>query len=300
MNGCLVTTAIDRLPAVALAEVVRDAALLDRRERKYVLRRADLDVVLTALTDVGDATRILEIDGRRSFGYRSVYLDTPDLTSYLAAAHRRPRRAKVRLRAYLDTGGRYLEVKRRDRDGRTRKERLRLDGPEVTPLRDGWAFLDRFEETRPIQADLRPTLTTTYRRVTLLPGGDPSRVTVDLDLRCSDPDGRELWLPGLALVEVKSPARATTFDRLLWEHGHRPATVSKYGTGLAALRPELPSNRWHRALQHWHAAATPPGASWDAALPSSEVPGRLPAFPEPAMSHHVHAAVLPDRSEDRP
>ena len=30
--------------------------------------------------------------------------------------------------------------------------------------------------------------------------------------------------------------------------GYRPAIVSKYCTGLAALEPDLPSNKWHRVL----------------------------------------------------
>ena len=50
-------------------------------------------------------------DGRRWFRYRSHYFDTPTLSSYLAAAHRRPRRHKVRSRSYLDSGQHFLEVK---------------------------------------------------------------------------------------------------------------------------------------------------------------------------------------------
>ena len=44
-------------------------------------------------------------------------------------------------------------------------------------------------------------------------------------------------------------ARAGELDRLLWANGHRPASISKFGTGLAALRPGLPRNKWSRVLR---------------------------------------------------
>jgi len=43
-------------------------------------------------------------------------------------------------------------------------------------------------------------------------------------------------------------ALSTFADRRLWQLGHRPSPISKYGTGLATLHRELPSNRWHRTL----------------------------------------------------
>ncbi|MDG2026158.1 MAG: hypothetical protein P8J50_03555 [Acidimicrobiales bacterium] len=52
-----------------------------------------------------------------------------------------------------------------------------------------------------------------------------------------------------AIVETKTTDRASEVDRLLWRNRIRPAKVSKYGTGLASLRPDLPSNRWARLLR---------------------------------------------------
>lgn len=59
----------------------------------------------------------------------------------------------------------------------------------------------------------------------------------------------------LAIVETKTPAAPSAADRWLWAAGHRPAVVSKYATGMALLHPELPANKWHRALIHELAAA---------------------------------------------
>ena len=95
---------------------------------------------------------------------------------------------------------------------------------------------------------LRPTLLTGYTRATLLLADATSRVTIDTDLTWAD-DASTLVPDGLAIVETKSPSsRPSGVDRLLWSLGHRPQPVSKYATGLAALRPDLPRNRWHRLL----------------------------------------------------
>jgi hypothetical protein len=97
-------------------------------------------------------------------------------------------------------------------------------------------------------------LTTRYRRVTyVLPSGS-TRLTVDTRLSWELPDGTEVRTPGWAVVETKSAASSSAADRLLWSLHHRPRVVSKYGTGLAALRPELPANRWHPVLRLFHAA----------------------------------------------
>jgi hypothetical protein len=53
------------------------------------------------------------------------------------------------------------------------------------------------------------------------------------------------------LVESKSAGRASAPDRILRELGIRPAAVSKYCVGVAALHPELPSNPWHQTLRRY-------------------------------------------------
>ena len=77
----------------------------------------------------------LDIDGARTFGYTSTYLDTPDLVAYHAAAHRRRRRFKVRSRCYDGTGLAFLEVKTRGPRGVTVKERCPWTHAAPTRLR---------------------------------------------------------------------------------------------------------------------------------------------------------------------
>ena len=72
----LADRAIDAMTPIGLDELVDRASLLTRLDRKYIVPLADLPAVLAGLPrDV----RVLDIDGRRDFGYRSRYFDTPGL-----------------------------------------------------------------------------------------------------------------------------------------------------------------------------------------------------------------------------
>lgn len=240
---------------VALAELVERAALLTRVDRKYVV---PTDRAARLVADLPPEVRVLEIGGVRLARYESVYFDTPELVSYLTTAHRRRRRFKIRTRTYLDTGDTYLEVKTRGVRGLTVKERR----PCPASARSRLAAADGEYAARvlvdaavpPVDtARLAPTLEVTYRRATLLlpgPGGASARATIDLDLRWAVPGSASdgIDVPDLAVVETKSAGHPGELDRLLWARGYRPVSVSKYGTGLAALHPGLPANRWHRTI----------------------------------------------------
>lgn len=243
---------ITALEPIGLDELNQQAALQTRMDRKYVLSHADLQRVLG---EVSPDTRALEIRGARSFGYESVYFDTPDLTSYHLTAHRRRRRFKLRTRTYLDSAECWLEVKTRDRRGRTVKQRVAhacADRDTLTPVARRFAdqILAEADVPAPAAMAFAPTLLTRYQRSTLYLPSTGSRVTIDTGLTWVGDRGHHLELPGLAVLETKTGSTASPVDRLLWAHGHRPTSISKYATGLAALREDLPANRWRRVLRH--------------------------------------------------
>jgi len=254
---------VDGLAAVTLDELEDRARLQTRVDRKYVVPTAVVDGLLADLRDrLDDDLRVLRIDGRDEFAYESVYFDTPDLTCYLGAAHRRRRRYKVRTRSYLDSGACFVEVKTRGPRGSTVKTRLphdvalrdRLDADALTFTA---AVLDGAHVPAPDDPRYAPTLVSRYRRRTFLLTGthasDASRLTVDTCLTWAGTGavgvGRPaLRLGGLSVVETKTGSTPSAADRLLWRHGHRPVRISKYGTGLAVTAPDLPSTPWRRVL----------------------------------------------------
>ncbi|MET0661759.1 MAG: polyphosphate polymerase domain-containing protein [Ilumatobacteraceae bacterium] len=271
------------LSPVTLEELTERAELQTRVDRKYMLRLADLGEVLA---DLDDDTRVLEFEaapaephvmhaangipsGIRSAAYESVYFDTPELVAFHLAARGRRRRFKVRTRSYLDSGATFLEVKTRGGRSLTVKDRLAYDPADHDRLTaEGLAYTSRMLSDSGIAdgewSTLAPTLITRYRRTTLLlparAGRDESRATIDVDLEWIGEGAglfpRRLRTPASVIVETKSGRATGSLDRALWRHGHRPAAVSKFGTGLAALRPDLPSNKWTQVLRrHFTAAA---------------------------------------------
>ncbi|HEX7132510.1 MAG TPA: polyphosphate polymerase domain-containing protein [Iamia sp.] len=234
------------LAPVGLDELVGCADLQTRRDRKYLVpcgRAVELAAVLPT------GTRVLRIGALTCFRYESVYFDTPDHASYLGAARRRPRRFKVRTRTYTDSGSCMLEVKVRDARGHTVKHRqpYTLDDRHHLSAA-GRAFVAAFPQGAPFADRMTNVLATVYDRTTLLLPDGATRITIDLDVRWTAPEGGGASLPGLAVVETKTAGAPSEVDRALWRMGIRPSAISKFGTGLAAVTPELPANKWHRVL----------------------------------------------------
>ncbi|NQX12356.1 polyphosphate polymerase domain-containing protein [Microbacteriaceae bacterium VKM Ac-2855] len=239
---------LDTFAPISLPELIEKAALQTRVDRKYIVPACDLESVLA---DLDPGTRILEIDGKRHSDYESIYFDTPELTSYVLAARGRRRRFKIRTRSYLDSGEAYLEVKTRGARSATVKERLEYDirrRDVLTP--EGLAYVaETLEGVSDIDpTTLTPTVITRYARTTLYIPTSESRATIDTGLSWHL-GTLTLDRPEIVIVETKSGSRASEVDKALWAHGHRPATLSKYGTGLAAFRDDLPSNKWARTLR---------------------------------------------------
>jgi hypothetical protein len=240
------------LAPISLEETVASVSLQTRVDRKYVVTAEVLQSVFGALAE---PARALENDGRRVFGYRSIYFDTPDRVAYRRAARSRPDRFKVRTRIYLDSGLGALEVKTRDRSGRTVKVRLPYEfASHGTLTEEGRTFVAGHLDV--CAAPLAPVLDVGYDRTTLVL--DAARVTVDRELRCRAVDaddtdeernGAVATLPDALIVETKTGGRPCAVDLALWGLGCRPMALSKYGVGMAVLDPSLPANRWNRVLR---------------------------------------------------
>jgi hypothetical protein len=235
--------AVAGLAGVPLADVGQ--AALDRLDRKFLLPVEAAPDVLRRTSGYG----VLEVDGRRLGRYRTVYLDTPDLALYNAHHAGQLPRSKVRIRTYLETGERYLEVKRKTKRGRTEKWRLPLRAEAVDLVaglaRASAAGVDAGVPT----AELQEALVVDFTRLTLIARDAPERVTVDVGLTLAR-ERSVCRLPGLAVIEVKQerpgPSR---FLELLRSLGFRGGGLSKYCMGVAVLESAAKRNRFKPVLR---------------------------------------------------
>jgi VTC domain-containing protein len=248
-----VTAAAALVDPIGLDELNALAELQTRVDRKYFV---PADLFRRMIAQLAGELRVLDMDGRRTFGYESVYFDTPDFATYRAHVQRRRQRFKARTRTYTDSGLCMFEVKLVGARGETVKERVKHPEQQRAELTESaWNHL---RETvgkayhQELPAGMQATLVTTYRRTTFVTRSGDARLTCDVGFRALDLQHEVTDTGTHVLVESKSGGQGgSAADRILRELGVRPASVSKYAVAVAALHPELPSNAWHQTLRRY-------------------------------------------------
>jgi hypothetical protein len=250
--GRAVAAAAASVDPISLKELNALAELQTRVDRKYFVPAA---LFQRLIAELAAELRVLDMGGRRTFGYESVYFDTPELTTYRAHLQRRRQRFKARTRTYTDSGLCMFEVKLSGTRGETVKQRVPHPVRHRAELTAGamdhlYSTLGRaYQQALP--PGMRPTLSTTYQRTSFVGRTGEFRLTCDVELVCRNGRHEVRDTGGYVLVESKSSGPGSAPDRILRELGVRPASVSKYCVGVAALHPELPSNPWRQTLQRY-------------------------------------------------
>lgn len=237
------------LPSISLTLLEQRAPLLKRTDCKYITTP---EVVEKTLSGLGEQFAALEINGLRSFDYRSMYFDSVDLESFWSSLHQHAGRFKVRTREYVDSGKCMLEIKTEGNRGQTLKTRL----AHAVDRRDrlgpaGIQFVDSTLQRCGLGERLVPTLATHYHRSTLFDGATLSRITIDQHLEYSMPNQPRHALGPYVVIETKTIGMPTSYDRALWNLGIRPIAISKFATAMALEYPNLPGNRWNRVLRDY-------------------------------------------------
>ena len=227
---------VEEFEPVSLDELDERAALLRRVDNKYAVERERFEELLERLRS---DHQVLEIDGQRVFGYRSTYFDTPDLRCFTDHVEDRQPRFKARTRLYVDSDSCVFEVKLKRGDGETDKRQTKHPVAEATRLTDS---ARRCLEDALSDAGLDPpdrmsaTLETRFHRITLAAREGSQRVTCDIGVLVSRPDGDAARLrDGVILVETKSEQGESPADRVLAELGLEPISLSKYRVGMSLV-----------------------------------------------------------------
>jgi hypothetical protein len=218
------------------------AALADRLDVKFLVPIGALPTLLAPWTD---RYRVLEVAGHRVSRYRTTYYDTDALRLYHDHLAGRAPRQKLRVREYLDSGSRFLELKEKTARGRTIKQRRPL-AEDASPL-SGLGELPLAPALHGVP--LSASLEVCYRRATLVARESAERITFDFDLAFRR--GVDVVQHGAAVVvEVKRASRGRSPFLDAARHWSRHTVgLSKYGMGLAALVPGIRRHRHLPALR---------------------------------------------------
>lgn len=218
--------------------------LMDRTDTKFIFTADKLPGLLRKATEY---YKVLTINNKRLFCYRSKYLDTSGSQMYIAHHNRNLNRYKVRFREYVDSDTRFLEIKFKTNKGRTIKTRIKREKIEENISRKSKKFIDA---NAPYNSEnLETKLWNQFSRLTLVQKKMNERLTIDLNLQFIK-DSKVHKLPFLVIAEVKRSRFSgySDFINLLNEERIKPTGISKYCLGMILLDKNLKYNRFKRKL----------------------------------------------------
>lgn len=189
---------IGRLAPISLDEM-SSIRLMNRIDTKFVTNKTML-VELLKMTPGAYVSQ--EINGDRINAYRTTYWDTPSHTFYFSHHDGHYPRKKVRVRTYLETDVTFLEVKKKNNHGRTKKTRIQVPDQNTLNVPTVDAFLEK-KVGLDIE-DMNPVVQNHFDRITLVNMGKTERLTIDFNIRFNNIEtGAERTMDDLVVIELK-------------------------------------------------------------------------------------------------
>ena len=231
-------------------EEMKSVRLMKRTDTKFVTNVETLEKLLALTVENYSAQHN---EGKCIADYRTVYWDTP-VTHEMFRQHHCAHfpRTKVRARTYLDSGHSFLEVKKKDNHGKTRKKRIEIPTIEaVINDRYGEEFLT--ERTGYTFSDIIPTIENAFHRITLVNEAKTERLTIDFDIRFLNHEtGERGTIDNIVVIELKRDGRIhSPILALLRQLRIKPSGFSKYCIGSAITNDTLKINRFKKRLHRY-------------------------------------------------
>jgi len=234
--------------------------LMNRIDTKFAVPLSLLPAILEAAKE---SYYIQQIDGKRIATYDTLYYDTDTLDMYIRHHDRQLVRQKIRVRQYVDSRLTFLEIKRKNNKGRTKKKRIVVPGFELTAdtqsvlkhkkKADETVTIEQFIGTQSRYAwdILSPHLWTKFRRITLVNKAKTERLTMDLDLVWENVvTGVSNTFANLVIVELKRDGNARSpMIAIMQNLRIHPLKISKYCIGTALTTPDIKKNRFKSKIR---------------------------------------------------
>ena len=251
-------TSIERILAtfdpISLGEM-EGVKLMNRIDTKYAVPLSALPAILEAAQDGYYAQ---EINGTRIATYDTMYYDTDSLDMYIRHHDRQLVRQKIRVRQYVESDLTFLEIKRKNNKGRTKKKRISVPGFGITgdtfgdSKRERWSVEDFIAaKSRYHWSELSPHLSTRFHRITLVNKAKTERLTIDMDLLWENiVSGESKTFPELVIIELKRDGNVPSqMTQIMLSQRLKPLKISKYCIGTALTTPGLKRNRFKKKIR---------------------------------------------------
>ena len=234
---------------ISLAQM-EGVKLMNRIDTKYAVSRAVLPAILEAAKE---DYYVQEIDGKWIATYDTMYYDTDTLDMYIRHHDRQLVRQKIRVRQYVDSDLTFLEIKRKNNKGRTKKKRISVPGFDIVGETFGegkrslWNVADFIaSKSRYVWSELSPKLSTKFHRITLVNRAKTERLTIDMDLVWDNVvSGKKKTFEDLVIIELKRDGNVPSkMTHIMLDHRIHPLKISKYCIGTALTTPNIKKNRF--------------------------------------------------------
>ncbi|MGN1236801.1 MAG: polyphosphate polymerase domain-containing protein [Bacteroidaceae bacterium] len=230
---------LQEMPPITLDEM-SGIRLMKRTDTKFLANKA---LLLQVLSLAKDDYYVQEIQHKRIARYRTTYWDTDDYKFFrMHQAGRRPR-TKVRVRTYEDSDGlTFLEVKKKDNHGKTKKKRTEVMSQSEVFESGGDEFVTK--QVRQSLNDFHPCLQNYFKRITLVNKGKTERLTIDFDIDYINFDTHNNSNSDqLVIIELKRDGRVfSPIKDILLKLRIKPHGYSKYVIGSYMTNPHLKAN----------------------------------------------------------
>ena len=250
-----ISSLINKFEPISLAEM-ESVKLMNRVDTKYAVPQSVLPAILKAAQK---DYFVQEINGKRISTYDTLYYDTDTLDMYIRHHDRQLVRQKIRVRQYVDSNLTFLEVKRKNNKGRTKKKRIAVPGFEIhadtlgETKREVWSVEDFIAaKSKYTWSELSPHLSTLFHRITLVNKAKTERLTIDMDLVWRNIlNGESKTYPELVIIELKRDGNAPSpMTKIMLDQRIHPFKISKYCIGTALTTPDLKKNRFKDKIRN--------------------------------------------------
>lgn len=248
---------VSELPSITLEEM-SGIRLMNRTDTKFVTTLP----VLERLLQMCKGSYFAQFTNDKFVAsYRTVYWDDENHTMYQRHQEGRKPRTKVRARTYVDSQISFLEIKKKDNHGKTKKKRISIPSiesvmndrvgedflRELTNFAFDGATLDAANTNRSL---IKARLQNQFQRITLVNKNHTERLTIDFNLSFLNFDSKkEHNLPRTVIIELKRDGRQPSpILPMLRELRVKPAGFSKYCIGTALTNPDVKLNNFKLRL----------------------------------------------------
>ncbi len=239
---------LDGFAPISLEEM-DSVKLMNRIDTKYLTDEETLVKILREACAAG--YMVLETDGLRINPYDSLYYDTDGLKMYYDHRNRKLVRQKVRTRSYLTSGMTFLEIKRKNNKGRTKKKRISIPSSDFNNYSRNTEATSYLAQHSDFSAyELNPVVETLFFRITLVNPDKTERLTIDTCLNFKNHrTGLEASLFDTVIIELKQDGRAVSrMKNILLNLRVKPRRVSKYCVAVTMTDPGVRPGRFKQKV----------------------------------------------------